>query len=256
MSIDWITVVAQIANFLVLVWLLKRFLYRPILDGIDAREAEISNRMQDAVTARDKAEAIEETYRDKVQALHVAQAEMTETIRQKAEQQRDVLLADAHAQMAVEQANWQAYLDGETRKYTAKMHGAGAGALLSLTRKALIDLADETLEAQMIRHLIQKIKPLAPKLNNASVQTATAVVTSHAALTDAVQNAVRSELQTEFPEVSVRFNTEALQAPGLVLRLGGVQVAWTVDTYIDGLEAMIADQLAKGPEMRAQSNGT
>ena len=36
MSIDWITVAAQIVNFLVLVWLLKRFLYRPILNGIDA----------------------------------------------------------------------------------------------------------------------------------------------------------------------------------------------------------------------------
>ncbi|HAB91660.1 MAG TPA: F0F1 ATP synthase subunit B, partial [Pseudomonas sp.] len=45
MSIDWITVLAQIANFLVLLWLLKRFLYRPILDGIDAREAEIARRM-------------------------------------------------------------------------------------------------------------------------------------------------------------------------------------------------------------------
>ena len=55
MSIDWITVAAQIANFLVLVWLLKRFLYRPILDGIDAREAEIANRMQEAVRAKDKA---------------------------------------------------------------------------------------------------------------------------------------------------------------------------------------------------------
>ena len=36
MSIDWITVAAQLINFLVLVWLLKRFLYRPILNGIDA----------------------------------------------------------------------------------------------------------------------------------------------------------------------------------------------------------------------------
>ena len=48
MSIDWITVAAQIVNFLILVWLLKRFLYRPILDGIDAREREIAERMAEA----------------------------------------------------------------------------------------------------------------------------------------------------------------------------------------------------------------
>ena len=40
MLIDWFTVVAQAANFLVLVWLLKRFLYKPILGAMDARENE------------------------------------------------------------------------------------------------------------------------------------------------------------------------------------------------------------------------
>jgi F-type H+-transporting ATPase subunit b len=39
MLIDWFTVGAQVLNFLILVWLLKRFLYGPILDAIDARLA-------------------------------------------------------------------------------------------------------------------------------------------------------------------------------------------------------------------------
>ena len=38
MLIDWFTVGAQALNFLILVWLLKRFLYKPILDAVDARE--------------------------------------------------------------------------------------------------------------------------------------------------------------------------------------------------------------------------
>ena len=42
MLIDWFTVVAQVVNFLILVWLLKRFLYKPILDAIDAREKRIA----------------------------------------------------------------------------------------------------------------------------------------------------------------------------------------------------------------------
>ena len=42
MLIDWFTVAAQALNFLVLVWLLKRFLYKPILDAIDVREKGIA----------------------------------------------------------------------------------------------------------------------------------------------------------------------------------------------------------------------
>ena len=38
MLIDWFTVGAQALNFLILVWLMKRFLYQPILHAIDERE--------------------------------------------------------------------------------------------------------------------------------------------------------------------------------------------------------------------------
>ncbi len=48
MLIDWFTVVAQIVNFLILVWLLKRFLYKPILDALDAREKKIAKELADA----------------------------------------------------------------------------------------------------------------------------------------------------------------------------------------------------------------
>ena len=48
MLIDWFTVGAQVLNFLVLVWLLKRFLYKPVLDAIDAREKGIASRLAEA----------------------------------------------------------------------------------------------------------------------------------------------------------------------------------------------------------------
>ncbi len=48
MSINWITFIAQFINFIVLVWLLKRFLYRPILTAVDKRQAEITKKVNQA----------------------------------------------------------------------------------------------------------------------------------------------------------------------------------------------------------------
>ena len=56
MLIDWFTVVAQIANFAILVWLLKRFLYRPVLDAMAARE----KRVRETVAAADRQKAVAE----------------------------------------------------------------------------------------------------------------------------------------------------------------------------------------------------
>jgi F-type H+-transporting ATPase subunit b len=46
--IDWFTVFAQIVNFIILIFLLKRFLYGPIIAAIDKREENISARITEA----------------------------------------------------------------------------------------------------------------------------------------------------------------------------------------------------------------
>ncbi|SFT11008.1 ATP synthase F0 subcomplex B subunit [Sulfitobacter marinus] len=246
MSIDWITVLAQIANFLVLVWLLKRFLYRPILDGIDAREAEISNRMGEAVEAKDKAAAVEAEYHEKLRALHVSQAEMSETIRKSAEDQRDALLADAAQQMQAERENWQAHLGDEAQKFTAELHRAGTETLLSLTRKALTDLADETLEERMAHHLAGELGSMGDDLKKAAGDATQATIVSHDALPAHVQDSLKAEVSALFPKAAVVFKTEPAQAPGLMLRLGGAQISWTLDSYIEGLESLMQDRLSTG----------
>ncbi len=58
MPIDWFTVGAQALNFVILVWLMKRFLYKPILNAIDAREKRIAAELADA--AAKKAEALKD----------------------------------------------------------------------------------------------------------------------------------------------------------------------------------------------------
>ncbi|SDE78903.1 ATP synthase F0 subcomplex B subunit [Celeribacter baekdonensis] len=254
MSIDWITVAAQIANFLVLIWLLKRFLYRPILDGIDAREAEIKARMQEAAEAEAVAKTTEASYRAQIEAMHAAQSDVSERLRQEAEAERDTLLAEAHARMDQERKSWQAHLTEEGQKYSIKLHRAGAGALLSLTRKALMDLADDTLEGRMAHHLIAQIKPMISDIERASGPATEAVFTSHAALPEAAQTALGAEFQAAFPNVTLAFLTDPDQAPGLVLRMGGAQVAWTVDSYLDGLDAVMQDHLSTGADLKAHPN--
>lgn len=245
MSIDWITVAAQIANFLVLVWLLKRFLYRPILDGIDARETEIARRMQEAVTARQAAESEQAAYREKVAALNLAQSEMTETIRKSAEEQRDALVIAAREGLEQERTDWLSQLEQDTQHYFERLNGASASALLSLTRKALTDLADESLEERIARRLAAQIKPVLAQLEDKATQ---GVATSQKPLPPSAQQAFEAGLKTILPDVILRFDTSDTQAAGIVLRIGGAEVSWTVDSYVAGLEALVRDRLRQENE--------
>jgi len=245
MSIDWVTVGAQIVNFLVLIWLLKRFLYRPILDGIDAREAEIAARMGEATAIRALAEAKEADYRAQIADLSASRAEMLEKARRSAEAERDALLAQARHALQQEQAERELRRAEEARQYTADLHLNGANTLLSLTRKALADLADETLEQRIALHAAKQLKGMTAELDAAAGDNRDAVAMTRDPLPDDVQKRLRDDLAKVLPGFALRFETDAMLSPGLSLRLGGAQVGWTTDSYLNGLDAQLQTQAGR-----------
>lgn len=244
MSIDWITVGAQIVNFLVLIWLLKRFLYRPILDGIDAREAEIAARMGEAEILRKAAQAKELKYMDEIRTLSSSRADMLAETRAAAQVERDEMLADARSLILSEQTKRDDNRAEEARRYTAKLHHDGAKTLLALTGKALVDLADETLEERIVARAVAQLAGIADKLRTATGDNRDATALTQCPLSSTAQNKLRKKIGAVLPEFKLTFKTDPALSAGLTLRLGGAQVGWTIDSYMAGLDQALEDQTA------------
>ncbi|TNF21436.1 MAG: F0F1 ATP synthase subunit B [Rhodobacteraceae bacterium] len=253
MSVDWITVAAQIVNFLLLIWLLKRFLYRPILDGIEAREAEIAARMGEAAAIRASAEARESDCKARVAELSSSRAALLAAARRDAEAERDALLAETRDRLAREQAEREARRAEEAARFTAGLHRTGAEALVALTRKALADLADETLERRIVLHAAAQLNAMADDLQEAAGPARAAVALTRDPLPEELQQRLRSDLAAVLEGVTLRFETDPALSPGLNLRLGGAQVGWTVDSYLNGLEAVL-ERHAERPLSKAISD--
>lgn len=251
MSIDWITVGAQIANFLLLVWLLKRFLYQPILRGIDAREAEIRQRMAAAGVAEDKARTAEAGFLQQKQQLQEDQGAVVERIERETAAKRDQIVAKARAQLAQEQQDWRAYLESERDRFTTELRRAGAETMFELTRKALYDLADQSLEEQIARYVAGRLQPLMASLQTTTEHATEAVITTRGELSAQGRAQVTAALRDTLPEFQLRFEVEPEQAPGLILRVGGVQVAWTVDSYMNSFDDLMNERLTQGAPSRS-----
>ncbi len=59
MQLDWTTFLLEIGNFLILVWILQRFLYRPVLDVITRRREAIEKTLADAKQREDDARELD-----------------------------------------------------------------------------------------------------------------------------------------------------------------------------------------------------
>lgn len=113
MQFDWLTFGLQIVNFAVLIWLLSRFLYRPALSLLDARQADLRRQYDEAEAAKTEAGRLLEQTRaeragiaaEREAALKAALAEAEEAAkaqRERAGRDAEALLADARRTLAGE----------------------------------------------------------------------------------------------------------------------------------------------------------
>jgi F-type H+-transporting ATPase subunit b len=253
MFIDWITVAAQIANFLVLIWLLKRFLYRPILDGIDRREADIADRVARAGAARVEAEAAQVAHRAALTALEGNKAEILEAAQAAAAEEQAALRRGARVALEEDQMQWRRQVRSERATYLGKLRAAGAQAILSLTAKALKDLADVRLEDQIAGQLESRLTKLGPDILQAAQAAGGAVAISSFPLSEDRRDSLRRAFSQAVDGVDLTFRTDPQGPLGITLRMDGLRLGWTVESYLDELDEALSARLDAS---EAASGGT
>lgn len=244
MTIDWVTVVAQLLNFLVLVWLLKRFLYRPILDGIDARESEIANRMGEASHVQDEAKSMVTHYQAKLDTLQEEQSSTLERAHQEGLAERDELLNDARLRIREEQSATKRQQHEQAVEYIAQLHRDSAQTLLSVIKKALLEMSDETLEERLTLHALNTVdRQEVIDRSAAAGKTQQPTITTRTALDAAATQRISKSAEHIWPGCDIVFDTDAEQAPGVIIQFDSSQVAWTIDVYVDELQTRLNNSL-------------
>ena len=114
MLIDWFTVGAQVLNFLILVWLMKRFLYKPILHAIDEREKRIATELANADAKKAEAQSERDDFQHKNEEFDQQRAALLSQATDEAKVERQRLLDEAR--QAAERLECQATGNAEKRR--------------------------------------------------------------------------------------------------------------------------------------------
>lgn len=245
MQIDWLTVMAQIANFLLLVWLLKRFLYQPVINAMDQREQRIAGRLQDAERREQSAENKKQGYQERTEALERDRDALMEKAKEAAEAERRELLDEARDEVAEKRTHWQRQVAEEKRDFLRGLKRQAADAIQAIGRRALADLADAELEEQMIRLFIQRLRSMDSDMRHTiaaaakSVRIATSFKlepTARGRLTRAIHEYLGEDLEIDYGE-----------APdllcGVQLTAAGRRLSWSLADYLQALEERMQAQL-------------
>ncbi|MGD9854794.1 MAG: F0F1 ATP synthase subunit delta [Planctomycetaceae bacterium] len=258
MQIDWFTSAAQVVNFLVLVWLLKRFLYGPILNAIDERERRIADRLQSAKDREAAADEARKSYETREAELaHLKETKVSEAAAEVESWKREALQSVREEVGRVRQA-WHEAIAREQQQFLGELRERTAHEVQQLARHVLRELADQQMELQTIQqfltHLDRQSEDELTKTRNGRPAGEVVLRTAFALAADD-QATLSDEVQGRLGATTVRFEVDSELICGVELVVGDHKLQWNVDHYLRALESSVVAAIEKRAALLPPSEG-
>lgn len=238
MQIDLFTFVAQIINFVILLVLLRIFLYKPVINAMNEREAKIAARLEEAEEKRQQAEREVAAYQQQRAEIDAERDQVLAEARQEAEQRRSQLLHDAHAEVEWRREQWQQAIRQEKDRFLRDLQQRAETQIIAAMRQALRELADVELERQMIRVLTGRLNENAEKISSIITgEKGDIVIYSTFELSDKQRKQITDVLNEQVTQrADLHFALDPGLVCGIALQAGDYRVGWNMKQYLDGLE--------------------
>jgi len=253
MLIDWFTVAAQALNFLVLVWVLKHFLYKPILDAIAAREKGIAAKLDDADTKTKEARKQRDDFEGKNKAFDEQRAALLNKATAEAKTEHDRLVDEARKEADSFRATQASALKNDQARLSKEITRTASDEVFAIARKTLADLATGSLEERVGAVFTRRLGAMDGNAKEtmgaalrrlkepAVVQSAFDMPADQRAT---IQNALNETFSTE---IRVRFEAAPDQICGIELTADGQKIGWSIAEYLTSLDRTVGALLQAEP---------
>lgn len=157
-GLDPVLLIAQAVNFLIVLFLLKKFLYRPVLDTLEKRKKAIEQGILDSEKSR---KLLEETQEKEKKILKEAKDQSSQMIKDTREQAAKIMeeakeSAKEQSQNLIQDA--KEAIQDETRKAQAQLAKHVSGLALKLLEKSGAELFDKKTQEDALTQALKKIK--------------------------------------------------------------------------------------------------
>ena len=249
MLIDWFTVGAQALNFLILVWLMRHFLYKPILNAIDAREKKIAAELADAAAKKAEAQKDRDEFQHKNEEFDQQRAALLVAATDEAKAEGHRLLDEARKAADALSAKRQESLKNDAHNLNQAIARRTQQEVFAIARKALSDLATTSLEERVGAVFTRRLREMDGKAKEtlgAALKSAPTPAVLRSAFDlpaeqrATIQNAVN---ETFSADIHLRFETTPDLVSGIELTANGQKVAWSIADYLASLEKGVGELL-------------
>ena len=226
MELSWTTFILEIVNFLVLVWILKRFLYKPVLRAIAQRKAVIDQNLSEAKKRETEAQELERQYNTRLADWAREKEKLRAAVIEEVSAQRAQLMTALEDSLAQEREKARVLEERHLNQLRKTAEEEGVAKSVGFTARLLERCASAELEAKLVRLVLEDL----PNLPNEQLQAIRAAsqapgwcvkTTSAFPLLGPQRNAIIQTLKNVTQDsASVEFHEDSGLLAGLRISLG------------------------------------
>lgn len=159
MEIDkefWTTLFFTVLNILILYFVLKKILFKPVTKFMDNRTSKIEEALSQAEEAKAKVEAMEEEHKARLKEIKAEGTVLMESYEKKAKTEYDAIIAQAKADAETMVQNTKNELEVEKEQLMTSLKNEISDLVLSASEKVLSKNLDNKANRELIETFIKK----------------------------------------------------------------------------------------------------
>ena len=252
MEIDLFTLVAQIINLIILLFLLRKFLYLPVLKAVEARQKLIADELKSAETARKQAQKEEEKCLAKMREIEAQKQDIMARVQQEAQQLASKLTDEANEQYKQYQKRLKDKLTAEQKNFDITVQNLVVEHFNKFADNALKQLAGTDLNELVVRQFEHQLSELSEdeKQSFAEAYQHKKIVFVKSAdvlsdkrkvnLEDMLKNTLRLPDKTKF-----EYGVDKELVGGLCVQADEQMIAWSLQSYLQAFKNNLNNEVSQ-----------
>jgi len=253
MQMDWFTFIAQIVNFLILVALLRIFLYRPVLRIMDRRQENIAGRLEEAQELKRQAEEERESLKRERDLLESRQKDILDGARKEAEEQKEEMIQEERRHVEDLREKWLENLEREKDDFLDDLGRRVGEQVFEVSRVVLEEFTGSDLKEQVFARFLEKLESLGDEetdeIRSSLKENGSVRIISASELSGDQREELKKALEKiTGGQAALDFGTDDSLVAGIEARLGGRRISWSIDRYLSGVREQFSEMISRGEQ--------
>lgn len=260
MKINWFTLIAQVINFIILMWLLKRYLYKPILKAIDERENKIKAQLNDAEAKKAEAKKERDEFTKKNETFNNQKEALMLKVIDESNSEGEKLKAQVRGEAKLLKAKLEKSLKEEQESNHLEITKKIQQEVIRIAKKTLTDLSSVRLEDEIVNTFIKRITALKEDEREQLVATLNSdnnpilIQSAFALSKDQQAHIKKAILHLIGNERPFQFNATSELIGGIELSTNGYKLSWSISEYLKSLKKNMSKAPEHNPENSLKNN--